>query len=225
MIAALIEAAPTFWLSLKLATLVSLILLAIGLPLGWLSAKRRFCCQALLEGVLFLPLVLPPTVLGFYLLLLLGPEGPIKRLFGRTLAFHFEGLVVAGVIFSLPFALAAFREAFAALPDDLVETARTLGAGPVKVWRAVVLPLVWPGVLSGLLLAFAHTLGEFGVVLMVGGAIPGETRVVSIYLYDLVEALDFGRAHVVAGALLLFSLGLLLLVRRLEARWKSATGS
>jgi len=120
MIEALLEALPAFWLSLKLATLVSLILLVIGLPLGWVFAKRRFCCRAFLESVLFLPLVLPPTVLGFYLLLFLGPEGPIQRLFGRTLAFHFEGLVVAGVIFSLPFALSAFREAFAALPDCLL---------------------------------------------------------------------------------------------------------
>lgn len=171
---------PLFWdalfLSLRVAALASGILLLAGAPLAWLLAFRRFPGKALLEAVFLLPLVLPPTVLGFYLLLFLGPEGPWARLFGVSWAFRFEGLVLASVLFSLPFALTAYREAFLALDPNLLEVARTLGVPRYRILARVVLPLVWPGLLSGTLLAFAHTLGEFGVVLMVGAPSRGRPR-------------------------------------------------
>ena len=216
---------PLFWdalfLSLRVAALASGILLLAGAPLAWLLAFRRFPGKALLEAVFLLPLVLPPTVLGFYLLLFLGPEGPWARLFGVSWAFSFEGLVLASVLFSLPFALTAYREAFLALDPNLLEVARTLGVPRYRILARVVLPLVWPGLLSGTLLAFAHTLGEFGVVLMVGGSIPGKTQMVSIYLYDLVQALRFAEAARASLVLLGLSLFLLAVVRALEGRWRS----
>jgi len=175
-----------------------------------------------------LPLTLPPTVLGFYLLVLLGRGGPLHRLTGLEWAFRMEGLVVASVLFSFPFALNTYREAFLALDPDLVQTARTLGASPFKVWREVILPLTWPGLVSGSLLAFAHSVGEFGVVLMVGGNIPGKTQTVSIYLYDLVQSLQFERANRLAGGLLAGSVLLLGAARLLERRgraWRSTTSS
>jgi molybdate transport system permease protein len=165
-------------------------------------------------------------VLGFYVLLFLGPEGPWVRITGLSWAFRFEGLVFASVLFSLPFALTAYREAFLALDRNLLDVARTLGSPWWKVWSKVVFPLVWPGLLSGTLLAFAHTLGEFGVVLMVGGSIPGKTQMVSIYIYDLVQALRFEEAARASLVLLGLSLALLVLVRLLEAKgraWKSTT--
>ncbi|MGC8875841.1 molybdate ABC transporter permease subunit [Thermus sp.] len=213
-------------LSLKVAFWTSGLLLLLGVPLAWFLAFRSFPGKPLLEAVFLLPLVLPPTVLGFYLLLFLGPEGPWTRLTGLSWAFRLEGLVLASVLFSLPFALTAYREAFLALDRNLLEVARTLGVPRLKVWTQVVLPLAWPGLLSGTLLAFAHTLGEFGVVLMVGGSIPGKTQMVSIYLYDLVQALRFREAAEAALVLLLLSLLLLALARILEAKgraWKSTT--
>ncbi|MFN4231548.1 molybdate ABC transporter permease subunit, partial [Thermus sp.] len=191
---------------------------------AWTLAFRRFPGKAFLEAILLLPLVLPPTVLGFYVLLFLGPEGPWHKVTGLSWAFRFEGLVFASVLFSLPFALTAYREAFLALDRNLLEVARTLGAPKPKVWAKVVLPLVWPGLLSGTLLAFAHTLGEFGVVLMVGGSIPGKTQMVSIYIYDLVQALRFEEASKAALVLLFLSLAILVAARTLEAKgraWKS----
>ncbi|WP_243029641.1 molybdate ABC transporter permease subunit [Thermus altitudinis] len=221
---------PLFWtalrLSLEVALLASLILLLLGIPLAWLMAFHRFPGKSLLEAIFLLPLVLPPTVLGFYLLLFLSPEGPWHKLTGLSWAFRFEGLVFASVLFSLPFALTAYREAFLSLDRNLLEVARTLGVGKAKIWTRVVLPLVWPGLLSGTLLAFAHTLGEFGVVLMVGGSIPGKTQMVSIYIYDLVQALRFADAAKAALVLLGLSLALLVAVRSLEAKgraWKSIT--
>ncbi len=221
---------PLFWTALKLSLKVALwasgLLLLLGVPLAWGLAFRSFPGKALLEAVLLLPLVLPPTVLGFYLLLFLGPEGPWFRITGLSWAFRLEGLVFASVLFSLPFALTAYREAFLALDRNLLEVARTLGVPRWRVWTRVVLPLTWPGLLSGTLLAFAHTLGEFGVVLMVGGSIPGKTQMVSIYLYDLVQALRFREAAEAALVLLLLSLLLLALARLLEAKgraWKSTT--
>lgn len=221
---------PLFWtalrLSLEVALLASLILLLLGIPLAWLMAFRRFPGKSLLEAIFLLPLVLPPTVLGFYLLLFLSPEGPWHKLTGLSWAFRFEGLVFASVLFSLPFALTAYREAFLSLDRNLLEVARTLGVGKAKIWTRVVLPLVWPGLLSGTLLAFAHTLGEFGVVLMVGGSIPGKTQMVSIYIYDLVQALRFADAAKAALVLLGLSLTILVAVRSLEAKgraWKSIT--
>lgn len=215
-----------FRLSLQVALVASLILLLLGIPLAWTLAFRRFPGKAFLEAIFLLPLVLPPTVLGFYVLLFLGPEGPWHKVTGLSWAFRFEGLVFASVLFSLPFALTAYREAFLALDRNLLEVARTLGAPKPKVWAKVVLPLVWPGLLSGTLLAFAHTLGEFGVVLMVGGSIPGKTQMVSIYIYDLVQALRFEEASKAALVLLFLSLAILVAARTLEARgraWKSIT--
>jgi molybdate transport system permease protein len=212
----------TFWVALA----STLLLLLLGVPLAWLLAFKAFPGKRVLETLFLLPLVLPPTVLGFYLLLLLGPEGPLHRLLGLSWAFRFEGLVVSSVLFSLPFALTAYREAFLALDRSLLDTARTLGAGPFKLWGRLILPLTWPGLLSGSLLAFAHTLGEFGVVLMVGGAIPGKTQMVSIYIYDLVQALRFREAAWASGVLFLLSFLFLYLGRSLEERgrrWRSAT--
>ncbi|UZX15125.1 molybdate ABC transporter permease subunit [Thermus sp. PS18] len=221
---------PSFWialrLSLEVALLASFLLLLVGVPLAWLLAFRRFPGKSILEAIFLLPLVLPPTVLGFYVLLFLGPEGPWLRITGLSWAFRFEGLVFASVLFSLPFALTAYREAFLALDRNLLDVARTLGSPWWKVWSEVVFPLVWPGLLSGTLLAFAHTLGEFGVVLMVGGSIPGKTQMVSIYIYDLVQALRFEEAARASLVLLGLSLVLLVLVRLLEAKgraWKSTT--
>lgn len=221
---------PSFWialrLSLEVALLASFLLLLVGVPLAWLLAFRRFPGKSILEAIFLLPLVLPPTVLGFYVLLFLGPEGPWLRITGLSWAFRFEGLVFASVLFSLPFALTAYREAFLALDRNLLDVARTLGSPWWKVWSKVVFPLVWPGLLSGTLLAFAHTLGEFGVVLMVGGSIPGKTQMVSIYIYDLVQALRFEEATRASLVLLGLSLVLLVLVRLLEAKgraWKSTT--
>ncbi|TBH21059.1 molybdate ABC transporter permease subunit [Thermus thermamylovorans] len=220
-----------FWvaleLSLRVALVTSFLLVLLGLPLGWTLAFKRFPGKPVVEAVFLLPLVLPPTVLGFYVLLFLGPDGPWLRLTGLSWAFRFEGLVFASVLFSLPFALTAYREAFLSLDRNLLEVARTLGAPWWKVWLKVIFPLVWPGLLSGTLLAFAHTLGEFGVVLMVGGSIPGKTQMVSIYLYDLVQALRFQDAARAALVLLFLSLAILVVVRVLEGRWrawKSTTG-
>ncbi|MCS7058220.1 MAG: molybdate ABC transporter permease subunit [Meiothermus sp.] len=220
---------PVFWetlgLTLRVSLLSTLILLLMGVPLAWVLAHKRFWGKRVVESVVLLPLTLPPTVLGFYLLLLLGQNGPIAQVLGFSWAFRFEGLVVGSVLFSLPFALNGYREAFRGLEPDLIQTARTLGAGWLRVWLEVILPLTWPGILSGSILAFAHTLGEFGVVLMVGGSIPGKTQMVSIYIYDQVQALRFDRANQAAGVLLLISFALVYLVRSLEDRWKSRTPS
>ncbi len=215
---------PVFWQTLRLTLGVSLvttlILLVLGLPLGWVLAHKRFWGKRVLESVVLLPLTLPPTVLGFYLLLLLGQNGPLAQFLGITWAFRLEGLVVGSVLFSLPFALNGYREAFRSLDLDLIQTARTLGAGWRRVWLEVILPITWPGILSGSILAFAHTLGEFGVVLMVGGSIPGKTQLASIYIYDQVQALQFGRAAEASGVLLVVSFALVYLVRTLEDAWR-----
>lgn len=216
---------PAFWtallLSFQVALLASFLLLLLGIPLAWVLAFRRFPGKALLESLFLLPLVLPPTVLGFYLLLFLAPEGPLYRLLGISWAFRLEGLVFSSLVFSLPFALTAYREAFLALDPNLLEVARTLGVSRARIWTQVVLPLVWPGLLSGTLLAFAKILGEFGVLLMVGGSIPGKTQVVSVYLYDLVQALRFAEALRASLALLALSFALILSVRLLERRWRA----
>jgi molybdate transport system permease protein len=215
---------PVFWQTLRLTLEVglvsTLILLFVGLPLGWVLAHKRFWGKRVLESIVLLPLTLPPTVLGFYLLLLLGQNGPLAQFLGVSWAFRFEGLVVGSVLFSLPFALNGYREAFRSLDLDLVQTARTLGAGWRRVWLEVILPITWPGILSGSILAFAHILGEFGVVLMVGGSLPGKTQMVSIYIYDQVQALQFGRAAEASGVLLLVSFALVYLVRTLEDTWR-----
>jgi molybdate transport system permease protein len=212
-------------LTLELALWTSVILLLLGVPLAWLLARRQFPGKRLLETALLLPLVLPPTVLGFYLLLLFGESGPLARWLDIHWAFRFQGILVGSVLFNLPFALTAYREAFRALDEDLLQTARTLGASRRRIFAEIVLPLSWPGLLAGTLLAFAHTLGEFGVVLMLGGSIPGETRVISIHLFELTQALHLEEAQNTALVLVGLSFALLYAIRTLEARWTSVTGS
>jgi len=209
-------------LSLRLSALTTAILLAVGLPLAWWLTASRFRGKFLVEAVVALPLVLPPTVLGFYLLTGLAPHTPAGRLFeaiaGHPFPFSFEGLLVASVLYSLPFAVQPFAAALAGVDRRLVEASHTLGASPLATFFRVTLPLAWPGVLAGAVLTFAHTLGEFGVVLMVGGNIPGRTRTLSVAIFDHVEALDYGAAHRTAGLLLAISFAVLTLVYALQRR-------
>jgi molybdate transport system permease protein len=195
------------WVTLALAGLTTLFLLLLGTPLAWWLARTRSWLRAPLEAVVALPLVLPPTVLGFYLLLAMGPNGPLA---GLSLAFTFGGLLLGSMIYSLPFVVQPLRDHFAAVGDQALEAAACLGAGPVNRFFTVVLPLARPGYVTAGVLGFAHTLGEFGVVLMIGGNIPGETRVLSIAVYEHVEALDYARAHLLSGGLLALSFALLL---------------
>ena len=195
--------------TLKLAGLTTLLLILFGTPLAWWLARTGSRLRAPVEALVALPLVLPPTVLGFYLLLAMGPGGPLASL---SLAFTFSGLLLGSMIYSLPFVVQPLRDSFAAIGEQPLEAAACLGAGPLDRFRSVVLPLARPGYLTAAVLGFAHTLGEFGVVLMIGGNIPGETRVLSIAVYEHVESLDYARAHVLAAGLLLVSFLLLLLV-------------
>ena len=196
-------------LTLKLASLTTVILLLLGTPLAWWLARTRSRWKEVVATLVALPLVLPPTVLGFYLLIALGPHGPGGALAGlwgaRTLAFSFEGLVIGSVIYSMPFVVQPVRNAFEALGERPLEVAATLRASPLDAFLTVALPLARPGILSGTVLGFAHTVGEFGVVLMIGGNIPGETKVLSIAIYDYVETLDWAKAHLYAGGMLAFS--------------------
>ncbi|MCB1759889.1 MAG: molybdate ABC transporter permease subunit [Gammaproteobacteria bacterium] len=208
--------------TLKLAAVTTMILLLLGTPLAWWLARTRWRFKFLLETVVALPLVLPPTVLGFYLLVALGPHGPIGGAFeaigGSALAFTFSGLVVGSVLYSLPFVVQPLQNAFAGISELTLEAAATLRASPVDRFITVVLPLARPGFITAATLGFAHTLGEFGVVLMIGGNIPGETQVLSIAIYDHVEALEYGSAHWLSAALLLFSFVVLFLVYRMNQR-------
>ncbi len=185
-------------LSLKLALVTSLVLLALGLPLAWWLAFTRFRLRFLAEALVALPIVLPPTVLGFYLLVVLGSQGWLgqawQRMTGHTLAFSFEGLVVGSVIYSLPFAVQPFTAALAGVDRRLLEASASLGAGAWRTFLRVTLPLAMPGILTGVALSFAHTLGEFGVVLMLGGNIPGKTQTASIAIFDNVQMLDYATA-------------------------------
>ena len=186
------------WLSLRLAFFTTLILLAIGLPLGYWLAVSRWRLKFLLEATIALPIILPPTVLGFYILLAIGPQSPFGRAYetviGKALPFSFEGLLLASVIYSFPFAVRPFQAAFSGVDRRLVEASWCLGVSHLCTFFRVIVPLSWPGILTGLVLAFAHTLGEFGVVLMVGGNIPGVTRTISIAIFDDVEALNYASA-------------------------------
>lgn len=196
-------------LTLRLAGLSTLLLLILGTPLAWWLARTRSPLKGAVGAVVALPLVLPPTVIGFYLLLLLGPNGPAGRftiwLGIGTLPFTFAGLVVASVLYSLPFVVQPLVNSFTAIPERLLEAAASLRARPLDAFFSVAVPLARPGFLTATVLGFAHTLGEFGVVLMIGGNIPRETRVISVQIYDYVEALEYGQAHWLAGAMLLFS--------------------
>ena len=209
-------------LTLKLAAVVSVILLAGGLPIAYWLAHSRWRWKFLVEAVVALPLVLPPTVLGFYVLVALGPRSPLGRgwgsLFGSTLPFTFEGLVIASVLYSLPFAVQPFAAAFSAVDPKLLQASSVLGVGRARTFFRVTLPLSGAGVITGFVLSFAHTLGEFGVVLMVGGNIPGVTRTVSIDIYDQVQALDYAAANRTALALLLFSFVVLSLIYGLNRK-------
>jgi molybdate transport system permease protein len=214
------------WLTIKLAGITTILLLILSTPLAWWLARGRSRWKAPIGALVALPIVLPPTVLGFYLLIALGPQSPVIALlhpFGiRTLAFTFEGLVIGSLIYSLPFAVQPLRNAFIAIGDEPLEAATTLGASSWSVFTRVALPLARPGYAVAAILAFAHTVGEFGVVMMLGGGIPGQTEVLSIEIYRLVEALEWDRAHQLAGALLVFAflvmLSLLLMERRAEGR-------
>lgn len=215
------------WLSLKLAICVSGILLLVGLPLAYWISQTKWRGKILVESVVALPLVLPPTVLGFYLLVAMGAKGPLGKLwqagFGHTLAFTFGGLVIASVLYSLPFAVQPLVAAFESVDARLLDAASVLGAGRWRTFWRVVLPLSIPGVVTAAVLSFAHTLGEFGVVLMVGGNLPGVTRTVSIAIYDQVQSLEYAAANRMALALLLISFAVLSTVyavnRRVWSPW------
>ncbi|PXA75219.1 molybdate ABC transporter permease subunit [Caulobacter sp. D4A] len=217
--------AEVVWLTLKLATVVTVLLLVLATPLAWWLARGRSVLKPVVGALVALPIVLPPTVLGFYLLIALGPKSPLMLLlqpFGvRTLAFTFEGLVIGSLVYSLPFAVQPLRNAFLAIGDEPLEAAATLGAGKAATFWRVALPLALPGYAVAALLAFAHTIGEFGVVMMLGGGIPGETEVLSIEIYRLVESLEWDKAHQLSALLLAFgflaALTLLLLERRRSA--------
>jgi molybdate transport system permease protein len=198
-----------FWLTLRLALATTAILLVLGTPLAWWLARTRSAARPLVEALVALPLVLPPTVLGFYLLLLLGPRGPLAPLLQALdlrLVFSFTGLVIGSVLFSAPFVVNPLKNAFEGIPPRQLEIAATLGAGPLDRFTSVVLPLAASGFITAAVMGFAHTLGEFGVVLMIGGNIPGETQVLSIAIYDRVEQLDYHAAHLYSLGLLCFSL-------------------
>jgi molybdate transport system permease protein len=210
-------------ITLKLAGLTTVILLIIGTPAAWWLARSRWRFKFLVEAVVALPLVLPPTVLGFYLLVALGPHGPIggllETLGGRPLAFTFTGLVIGSVFYSMPFVIQPLQNAFTAVGRRPLEVAATLGASPLDRFFTVAVPLARSGFLTAAVLGFAHTLGEFGVVLMIGGNIPGQTQVVSIAIYDHVEALEYSQAHWISGGLLLLSFILLMTVYALNRRF------
>ncbi len=220
------------WLALvltaKLAVTTVLILLVFGTPLAWWLSQTRSRARPFLETLVALPLILPPTVLGFYLLVALGPSGPIGELMallgGNSLAFTFWGLVIGSVIYSLPFVVQPLQSAFSAIGKRPMEVAATLGASPVDRFFHVALPLARNGYLTAAVLGFAHTVGEFGVVLMIGGSIPGETQVLSIAIYDNVEMLNYDRAHWLAGGLLVLSFCLLLIVFAANRRFVVGRG-
>lgn len=211
-----VEDLQTLWLTVKLAAIVSLILLVLGTPLAWWLSRTSSRWRAPIGAVVALPLVLPPSVLGFYLLLALAPAGPVGAVLLDLgigpLPFSFAGLVVASVIYSLPFMVQPLQAAFAAIGQQPLEAAATLRAGPLDTFCNVVIPLARPGYVTALVMTFAHTVGEFGVVLMIGGSLPGETRVASVQIYDHVQALDYAQAHRLAAVLLVFSFVVLLLV-------------
>lgn len=214
------------WLTVKLASVTTLLLLLLGTPLAWWLACTRSRLRGPIGAVVALPLVLPPTVLGFYLLVALGPNGPIGQLTQSLglglLPFTFAGLVVGSVLYSMPFVVQPLQNAFEAIGERPLEAAATLRAGPWDTFFSVVLPLARPGFVTASVLGFAHTVGEFGVVLMIGGNIPEKTRVVSVQIYDHVEAMEYAQAHWLAGGMLLFSFLVLLMLygSRFRQGWR-----
>jgi len=208
--------------TIELAAVTTLLLLLLGTPLAWWLARSRSGWKEIIGALTALPLVLPPTVIGFYVLIALGPQSPLMTLlhpFGiRTLAFTFSGLVIGSLFYSLPFAVQPLRTAFEAIGSRPLEIAATMGAGPVDRFFHVAVPLARRGFLSAAILVFAHTIGEFGVVLMIGGAIPGKTEVLSTRIYQLVESLQFAEAHAIAGGMVAFAFVALLSLLMVERR-------
>lgn len=206
----------TLWLTCKIATLSTLLMLLIGTPLAWWLSRTSSAFKGIISAVVALPLVLPPSVLGFYLLVLLGPVGPVGKLTTwlglGTLPFTFSGLIVASVLYSIPFVMQPLQTAFSAIGRQPLEAAATLRAGPLDTFFSVVMPMARHGFLTATILGFTHTIGEFGVVLMVGGNIPDKTRVVSVQIYNHVEALEYSQAHGLAAVLLGFSFTVLWLL-------------
>lgn len=211
-------------LTIALAATTTVILLIVGTPVAWWLARSSARWKEVVAAVVALPLVLPPTVLGFYLLVALGPDGPggaIAGLWGaRTLAFTFEGLVIGSVVYSLPFVVQPIRNAFEAIGDRPLEVAATLRASPARVFWTVAMPLARPGFLTGAVLGFAHTIGEFGVVLMIGGNIPGETKVLSVAIYDFVETLQWREANMLAACMVVFAFAVILAMTLIEKRMR-----
>ena len=216
------EALQAIWLTLELATLATAILLVIATPIAWWLAGTASRWRAAVSALVTLPLVLPPTVLGFYLLVAMGPDGALGRLTlalgWGVLSFTFTGLLIGSVIFSLPFAVLPIQHAFEALGPRPMEVAATLRARPVDAFFSVALPMARPGLITAAILSFAHTVGEFGVVLMIGGNIPGKTRVVSTQIYGHVEAMEYAQAHVLAAGMVALSFGVLLLLSLVKRR-------
>ena len=217
---------PDIWrpiiLTLELASLTTAILLVVATPIAWWLARLRSWVAQIVAAVVALPLVLPPTVLGFYLLVMLGPDGPggaVASLWGaRTLAFSFAGLVIGSVLYSLPFMVQPIRNAFAAMGDRPMEAAATLRASPWRAFWSVAVPLARPGFLTGAILGFAHTVGEFGVVLMIGGNIPGVTKVLSVAIFDFVETSRWREAHALAAGMVIFAFVVILAMSFVEKR-------
>lgn len=203
-------------ITIKLALISTAILIVIGTPLAWWLSQTRVKFKVVFEAIIALPLILPPTVLGFYLLMTLGQNGPVGRLLeslgGSSIAFTFSGLVVGSVIYSLPFVVQPLQNSFASIGKQPMEVAATLGASKLDRFFTVAIPLARSGFITAAVLGFAHTVGEFGVVLMIGGNIPGETGVLSIAIYDHVEAMEYGQAHLLAGGLLITSFLMLIFV-------------
>jgi molybdate transport system permease protein len=213
------------WLTVKLAALTTVLLLLLGTPVAWWLARTRSPLKGLVGSVVTLPLVLPPAVLGFYLLVLMGPDGPVGRLTQALdlglLPFTFAGLVVASCLYSMPFVVQPLQQAFAAIGRAPMEAAATLRASPWDAFFTVALPLARPGLLTATVLGFAHTVGEFGVVLMIGGNIPGKTQVLSMAIYNHVEAMEYTNAHWLAGGMLVFSFAVLLTLNSLQGKRRS----
>ncbi|WP_100638017.1 molybdate ABC transporter permease subunit [Marinobacter salexigens] len=213
------------WLTLKLAGLTTALLLVVGTPIAWWLARTKHWLRQPISAIVALPLVLPPTVLGFYLLVLMGPKGMVGQITEQLglglLPFTFEGLVIASIIYSLPFTVQPLQNAFGSINQQLLEVASTLRASPRDRFFSIVIPLARPGFLTASVLTFAHTIGEFGVVLMIGGNIPGETKVLSVAIYDHVESLEYTQAHWLSAGMVVFSFVVLVTLYSLNGRMQS----
>jgi len=223
------EDIDAIWLTLKLASLVTLLLLLVSTPIAWWLARTRSWLKGPINAIVAMPLVLPPTVLGFYLLIFLGPQGPIGKLFNELgfspLPFSFSGLVVASMLYSLPFVVQPIQNAFSAMGNSPLEAAATLRSSPLDRFLHVAIPLAKPGYISAAVLGFAHTVGEFGVVLMMGGNIPNETRVISVQIYDHVEALEYNQAHSLSLLMVAFAFIVLAFLYSIQRRQKNQSVS